>query len=51
MPAWDRNVKVTCGICGTSKQSNSYLDTKRAPVVEKRIVQNVPIPLLNHEMV
>ena len=50
MPAFDRNVKVTRGNCGTSVTKKN-LDTNRAAVVEYCIVQNVPLSLLNQEMI
>ena len=50
MLALHRNVKVTCGNCGTSVRS-IYLDTNPAAVVEHCIVQIVPISLLNQEMI
>ena len=51
MPALDRNVKVTCGTCGTSKTKQKLSRHKnRAAVSDHCIVQNAKISLTNQDL-
>ena len=51
MPALDGNFKYSCENCGTLVTKKNLSDTNRVAVVEHCIVINVPISLLNQEMI